>query len=157
MIDDRVMPVVKASIRSIRHEERNLKYHFTIFRLILHPMGQMRSHIISKLLALVTGVVFLNMGFLLFELRVMDLQYSEQEMKEIISLVSLVGFEEEKDGSSSSAGETLSEQIVDLHITTHPAQDVAFILILNSLYASDGHLLFEAPKPEIATPPPKVS
>jgi hypothetical protein len=121
-------------------------------------MDQMRSHIISKILALVTGLIFLNMGFFLFELRVMDLQYSEQEMKEIISLVSLVGFEEEKDGSSSSSsGETLSEQIVDLHITTHPAQDVAFILLLNSLYASDGHLLFESPQTEIVTPPPKVS
>jgi hypothetical protein len=143
---------------SIRHEEKNLKHHFTIFRLFLRPMGQMRSHIISKILALVTGLVFLNMGFFLFELRVMDLQYSEQEMKELIGLVSLVGFEEEKDGSSSSSsGETLSEQIVDLHISTHPAQDVAYILLLNSLYSSDGHLLFESPRPEIITPPPKVS
>lgn len=112
----------------------------------------MRTHQAMKILALFMGVMFLNMSFFLFELRVMDLQYTEAEMEEIISLVSTMGFEEEKDSTSGSSG---SEEIPDLHLTIHPPQSAGFFLLENELYALLTHLHVESTKGDIATPPPK--
>jgi hypothetical protein len=120
-------------------------------------MDQRRSNSFLKILALVTGVIFLNMGFFVFELKVLDLKYSDQEVMEIISLVSTTGFEEEKDGASGSSTSSFGEEIVDLHITTHPSQTAAYFLLSSGSYNTGNSLFFDSCNTDIATPPPKLA
>jgi hypothetical protein len=64
-------------------------------------MKVLRQHYLTKILTILTGVVFLNMGFFMAEISL--LKIDNQEMIENIArLISNGGFEEERDGETSS-------------------------------------------------------
>jgi hypothetical protein len=121
-------------------------------------MKEVRTNILSKLLAILTGIIFLNMSFFLTELRVLELDVANHDLVvNIVKMISGVGFEEEKDcmGESSESGSF--EQIVDLHITVQSESLSGYYLISNNLYLFSQSHLFKSAVHEIATPPPKIS
>ena len=62
-------------------------------------MNCFRTHYLSKITALITGVVFLNMSFFLAEVSM--LKYDQADLIEnIANLIFNSGFEEERDGQS---------------------------------------------------------
>lgn len=108
-------------------------------------------------MALITGIVFLNMSFFLTEVRYLGLHLTHTKMVEnIVKALAGVGFEEEKDsmGEGSAAG---GEQIVDLHMTIHPTSCIDSFSNSLKLYGCRHNLAFSSSKPDVITPPPKVS
>ena len=70
-------------------------------------MNTIRTHALTKVLTLITGIVFLNMSFFLAEVCV--LKYNKTELVEIAKLILNTGFEEERDGASS---DNLGKEVV---------------------------------------------
>ena len=116
-----------------------------------------RKHITAKFMALITGIIFLNMSFFLTEIRYLGLHLTHTKMVEnVVKALAGVGFEEEKDsmGESSSTG---GEQIVDLHITVHPVSSIDPFSNSSKLYGCRHNLEFSSSKPDVITPPPKIA
>jgi hypothetical protein len=108
---------------------------------------------LTKVLTLITGVVFLNMSFFLAEVSL--LKYNKKELIEIAKLVLNTGFEEERDGESSGADHMGKE--VDLAVLH--AQFLHRSLYLKSIatnrtlvdhYLHANHSLIFFPPPDIA-------
>ena len=120
-------------------------------------MLKFRKHITARFLALVTGIIFLNMSFFLTEVRYLGLHLTHTKMVEnIVKALAGVGFEEEKDsmGESSNIG---GEQIADLHISILPTAGIDPFTTTSKLYGCHHSLEFTSAKPDVLTPPPKVS
>lgn len=118
-------------------------------------MKAVRSLFVSKLIAILTGIVFLNMSFFLTEIRILNLHVTHYKLVEsAIKMLSGAGFEEEKDsfGGSSEAGHQ-----VDLHIVVHPESVYTSTLLSADLHRTDLSGLLSAAASETATPPPKHS
>ena len=71
-------------------------------------MNQFRKHFLSKVIALITGVIFLNMGFFLAEVSMLKLT-NQELVQNIAKLISSSGFEEERDGESSEKDSAAKE------------------------------------------------
>ncbi len=120
-------------------------------------MEKFRKHISAKLMALMTGIIFLNMSFFLTEIRYLGLHISHAKMVEnVVKALAGVGFEEEKD-SMSESGTSESGHIVDLHIIIHPDSANESFQNASKLFASRNNLDVARSEVEIVTPPPKVS
>lgn len=118
-------------------------------------MKAVRSLFVSKLIAIVTGVIFLNMSFFLTEIRILDLHVTHYKLVEnVIKMLSGTGFEEEKDSFGESS-ETAGEQVVDLHIVIHPESVYATTLLSADLHTTELGGFLSAAISETATPPPK--
>jgi hypothetical protein len=120
-------------------------------------MLKFRKHITAKFMALLTGIIFLNMSFFLTEIRYLGLHLTHTKMVEnVIKALAGVGFEEEKDSMAEASGEG-GEQIVDLHMTVHPVSCIDSFSPSSKLYGSRHKLDFSSSKPDVITPPPKIS
>jgi hypothetical protein len=118
-------------------------------------MKTVRSAFLSKVIALITGIVFLNMSFFLSEIRILKLDVTHYKLVEnIVKMFSSTGFEEEKDSLGESAP---GQQVVDLHMIVHPESFYSTILLTSDLHAADQARLFSVSARETATPPPKES
>ncbi len=122
------------------------------------PMGKIRSSFVSRIIAVVTGLIFLNMSFFLSEIRLLKLDVSNSTLVEnIVKMISGVGFEEEKDSMSESGETSGGETIIDFHLPHE------------SLLPSNGYLIFHnrssgqlaqfvsTSYTDIATPPPRIA
>jgi hypothetical protein len=120
-------------------------------------MLNIRKHIAAKFLALLTGIIFLNMSFFLTEIRYLGLHLSHAKMIEnVVKALAGCGFEEEKD-SMAESGSAAGEDIVDLHINVHPVACIDPFKMTAKLYGCQHNLEVASSKAEINTPPPKVS
>jgi hypothetical protein len=120
-------------------------------------MLSFRKHIAAKFMAMLTGVIFLNMSFFLAEIRLLELHLSHAPMVEnVVKAMAGVGFEEEKDSMGESS-ESESGHAVDLHILVHPVSLAGSIETNFRLYGCDHNLKVASSKAEITTPPPKIS
>ncbi|HEY0655700.1 MAG TPA: hypothetical protein VGD65_21345 [Chryseosolibacter sp.] len=120
-------------------------------------MLSFRKCIAARFLAVLTGIIFLNMSFFLTEIRYLGLHVSHAEMVEnVVKALAGVGFEEEKD-SMAESGSAEGEQIVDLHITIHPISCIDAFTATANLYGCRHNLEVASSKAEVTTPPPKVS
>jgi hypothetical protein len=123
----------------------------------LHRMLSFRKYIATRFLALLTGVIFLNMSFFLTEIRMLELDLSHARMVEnVVKALAGVGFEEEKDAMGESS-ESECGHAVDLHIIIHPVSFLNSIESNTRLYGCDHNLKVASSKAEITTPPPKFS
>ena len=116
-----------------------------------------RKHIAARFVALMTGIIFLNMSFFLTEVRFLGLHISHTKMVEnVIKALAGAGFEEEKDAMAEAEnGE--GEPIFDLHITIHPIACIDSFSTTVNLYGRYYNLEVASSKAEITTPPPKIS
>jgi hypothetical protein len=114
-------------------------------------MNRFRTHYLSKITALVTGVIFLNMSFFLAEVSM--LKYNKKELIEnIAKLLFNSGLEEERDGESSGADTTAKEvtlllQQVQIHHTSSFLVSVSVnrTLIDHYLHANYSLSFFQPP------------
>jgi hypothetical protein len=117
-------------------------------------MKAVRSLFVSKLVAIVTGMIFLNMSFFLTEIRILNLHVTNYKLVEnVIKMLSGTGFEEEKDSFGESS-ET-AQQVVDLHMVIHPESVYSTTLLSADLHATELCGLLSAAISETATPPPR--
>lgn len=121
-------------------------------------MKKVRSLFVSKVVAIITGVVFLNMSFFLTEIRILNLHVTNYKLVEnVVKMLSGVGFEEEKDSFGESSESAAGQQVVDLHMVVHPESVDSTTLLSGDLHTADQSRLFSASARETATPPPKRS
>ena len=85
-------------------------------------MPVFRNKYLRTLLTLMTGIIFLNMGFFLLEVRLLDLHKNRQLMENISRMVAGAAFEEERDAGSSSAGFAEEEYVAGHHAHNHQAK-----------------------------------
>jgi hypothetical protein len=119
-------------------------------------MKKVRTSFLSKVVAVVTGIFFLNMSFFLTEIRMLNLHVTNYKLVEnVIKLLSSTGFEEEKDSFGESSESAPGEQIVDLHMIVHPESVYSVTLLSGDLHTVDQSCLLNSTARETATPPPK--
>jgi hypothetical protein len=123
----------------------------------LQSVLSFRKHIAARFVALLTGIIFLNMSFFLTEIRFLGLHISHTKMVEnVIKALAGVGFEEEKDSmAEAETGE--GEPIFDLHMTIHAIACIDSFSTTANLYGRHYNLEVASSMAEITTPPPKVS
>lgn len=120
-------------------------------------MLNFRKLIAARFMALLTGIIFLNMSFFLTEIRFLGLHLSHAKMIEnVVKALAGCGFEEEKDAMTES-GSAEGEQTVDLHIAIHPVSCIDSFKMTANLYGCQHNLEVASSKAEINTPPPKAS
>lgn len=114
-----------------------------------------RNSIFGRLLALVLGLIFFNLSFLMLEAKLMGLETKNKQLYEsMVRFVSNGGCEEEKDTSSESTKDfSESEAKISPYITLSQASNKQ--LIINDLYLQRSSRLAQSIYLEIHTPPPK--
>lgn len=117
-------------------------------------MLEIRNHCLTKILAILMGIAFLNMGFFLSEVKMLDLDHSPM-VENIAKLVSTMGCEEEKDGLESPS--TDSSASFDFCVTSHSHGSDPSFLIADNIHDSRQFTLFDAITGEIPTPPPWIA
>ena len=80
-----------------------------------------RKRLIRHVLTFLTGLIFLNMGFFLFEVRLLGLHEDRQLMENISRMLAGAAFEEERDCSSLSVNVIEEEYLAGHHSGNHPA------------------------------------
>jgi hypothetical protein len=78
------------------------------------PMKIFRNTIVRNILALFTGIIFLNMSFFLYEVTVLGLGKNKQMAANIAKLLSTSASEEERDAFAGGADEDAKVKEVDL-------------------------------------------
>lgn len=120
-------------------------------------MLNFRKHTAAKLMALMTGIIFLNMSFFLTEIKFLGLHLSHAKMVEnVVKALAGVGFEEEKDSMGESSSPEGS-QAVDLHMNVYPIGSDDSFQHTSELYSSRHNIDIAGSEAEILTPPPKFS
>ena len=116
-------------------------------------MRFLRSHSITRLFCLITGIIFLNMGFFLSEVCMLDLK-EKQMIENVCNLIIAGGVEEEKDGHS--AGCDLPENVFPpfSHDSLFPGSSLYLIAekkytFMDDFYPHANHSLSFSPPPEV--------
>jgi hypothetical protein len=113
-----------------------------------------RDHFFGRLLGIVTGIVFLNLSFILTEVNFFELKQKNSKLYEIIvKVVSGVGAEEEKDATGEK--EASSEKEVNVFCLNQTLLSTDFYLITSGLHVTELNLKLLSGNSEIQTPPPK--
>jgi hypothetical protein len=121
-------------------------------------MAMFRNHILlTRLMALVTGLMFLNMSFFLIEVRVLDLKFANEKLTENISkLLSGTGCEEEPDMNGDSK-EDLSGTEVDIFCNSFSFIDKNTSIQLKAALAEGDKKNLRPGPDDRTTPPPERS
>jgi hypothetical protein len=77
-------------------------------------MNSFRKNNFSKVVALVTGLLFLNMSFLLTEIALLKVS-DRQILENVARLISSGGFEEERDGDTQAEKDASIEDFIIPH------------------------------------------
>jgi len=113
-------------------------------------MKSIRNHFLSRIIALIAGLAFLNMSFILAEVTFFDFGKSEVA-KNIVKLLQNTGAEEERDGESSSessAKESLAAQQVQIHSISSFVISIQLNRNLVNHYRHANHSLNFSPPPD---------
>ena len=114
-------------------------------------MNSFRRNYLSRAFSLITGVLFLNMSFFLAEVSLLEIT-DHQIIENIARLISIGGFEEERDGETS--GKDKSAKEVDLlvnHAQIH--QRLLFLITTKTNFTLDD-LYPHANYSQTFSPPP---
>jgi len=105
------------------------------FKLSLIMVKLFRNRLVRRLTTILTGLVFLNMSFLMIELAALDLGKHDKEMfRDLVTMLARVS-EEEKGGQSTAPDSNLAKE-VDLYMSHHTSVlSAGFTLITTSLFA----------------------
>ena len=116
----------------------------------------LRNRRLQRMMTLFTGILFLNMSFFLFEVKILELDKDQRMIENIAKLIAGAASEEEKDVfGSTSEKDNLAASSLDLFLDASHCPE--FFLI--PLSKSTGIHFDEKPivqYTEIASPPPKV-
>lgn len=113
-----------------------------------------RHHFVRSWVSLVTGLVFLNLSFILTEIQISGLQEQNQALYESLAiLVSSSGFEEESDPSSEGSGHSIDD--VKLFYRNYTCFITDYCLISSGLYGTTSSIRLLSGTSSIQLPPPK--
>jgi len=114
-----------------------------------------RNTYVRNVMALFTGLIFLNMSFFLAEVSALKLTLDKKMVENIAKLISSSAAEEEKDAFGGHADEDCSAKEVDL-IFNYDAHtfNSHILLIKSNRYIHDQQLLLPGSY-EIFSPPPE--
>lgn len=116
-------------------------------------MRRFRNRFLRSVLTLITGLIFLNMGFFLIEVRMLGLYNDRQTMDNFSKMLAGAAFEEERDSSGLSTNVVAGEYLAGHHCSHHSAN--LFIIAERSSglphggTCSHGHYKRFNPPPEI--------
>lgn len=114
----------------------------------------MRNSILTRSLSILTGIMFLNLSFILTEVKSLELEKNNRTLFEsLIRLVSGVGIEEEKDVSGETTNEVKSD--INFHIL-HDQRLVKDILSKRNRLGNYTFSRLLTSHKEIFSPPPEV-
>jgi hypothetical protein len=119
-------------------------------------MKSLRHHVISKIFAAVTGLLFLNMSFFLTEIRILNLDLTKNQLINIVKMISGIGFEEEKDSMADSNELSTGDDFPDLFIVNNDPSFLNYIDLNTKLDYFCFVAFFESTHREIITPPPQL-
>lgn len=119
-------------------------------------MLMFKSNYIKNVMTLLTGLIFLNMSFFLFEVSALKLHQDKKLLMNIAKLISASSAEEEKGSVGGSADEDFSAKEVDLFVsyTIHAIGDDILSLNTKRCVLNVGMPLLGSY--EIYSPPPEV-
>ena len=107
------------------------------------------------MLAIFTGIIFLNMGFFLLEVKLLDLHNDRQLMENISRMIAGSAVEEERDCSTSSPGFGFGEEEYLLGHHSNHYSGCYFLIaehashLFNDGTGEQGYLKRFCPPPEI--------
>jgi hypothetical protein len=84
-------------------------------------MQGLRKKLIRSFLTFITGILFLNMGFFLFEVRLLGLHNDPLIMANVSKMIAGAAFEEERDSSSQNTNLAEEEYIAGHNPSDHHA------------------------------------
>lgn len=112
-----------------------------------------RKSILTKPLAILTGIIFLNLSFIMAEVNVFELEKNNHALYDIlVSLISVSG-EEEKDASGENSNELIKEFSPYLHINSKVTLPNTIAEFSNSHFYSS--IIWQNALREIYSPPPE--
>lgn len=98
-------------------------------------MPVFRTQWLKTFLTFLTGVIFLNMGFFLLEVKVLGLDQDKQLMENISRMVAGAALEEERDYTPQSSGFAEEEYLAGHHSGDHAAS--LFLISENASHLFD--------------------
>ena len=117
-------------------------------------MNQFREHFLSKLLALATTLIFLNMSFFLAEVTLLELEKDGRFGKIITLILSGSCFEEERETGGDTSEEETSAKKIEVVFQDHRYAFDPYILLSSTKWITD-HSLPLGGVYETFTPPPE--
>lgn len=118
-------------------------------------MSLLRTHIFSKVLTFVTAIAFLNMGFFLAEVKLLELDLNKDMVENIAELILTVGMEEERDVADQHPDET-GKTLDDFFVSPFHAND-SMLYVLSHLRKWNGGIgAISDQSPDQVTPPPEA-
>jgi hypothetical protein len=118
-------------------------------------MQLFREKCLRWILTLFTGIIFLNMGFFLLEVRMLDLHKDRQLMENISKMLAGAAFEEERDAGTNSTSVNIAEEEYTLGHQTSDHSGSYFLIaekishLLNDGTTGHGYLKQFCPPPEV--------
>ena len=116
-------------------------------------MNAFRIKYVMNTLSLFTGVIFLNMSFILAEISALKVD-RDKEMARNLSILVASSAAEEEPGGSSDEDSTVSEMDLIFNCAPHPVCVTVFNHGIKYGVWSDGHPRLA--EYEISTPPPEA-
>jgi hypothetical protein len=112
-----------------------------------------RKSCLRWILTVFTAVIFLNMGFFLFEVKLLELHKDRQLMQNISKMMAGAAFEEERDCSTSSGPNLAEEEYLLGHHSKNYSGSYFLIadhasILLNDGTSEYGYLKKFCPPPE---------
>lgn len=117
-------------------------------------MNAFRQNFFSKLLTVVTALIFLNMSFFLVEVSLLDLEKDGRFSKIIALVLSGTCFEEEKETGGDTSEEEGSAKKIEVVFQDHCHAFDAYTLLASAKWIAD-HSLMLGGVYETFTPPPE--
>lgn len=116
-------------------------------------MRRFREHVAGKILTVITTLMFLNLSFLLAEVRLLGIDKDTRFSRIISLIVSGSCFEEEKEAGGDTSEDDSSKKI-DLALHHHHQSSDAYSLLSKAMGASHNAMLLWRTF-ETFTPPPE--
>ena len=114
-----------------------------------------RQRIIERIIAILTGLVFLNMSFFMVEVSALQLLKNKQMIENVIKLMAGAASEEEKDIFGGSENDTKDDRQIDFTYEQILSQDFSSLPFPISQRTCDGAKPISG-NPEIINPPPEA-
>jgi hypothetical protein len=118
-------------------------------------MQLFREKCLRLILTFFTGIIFLNMGFFLIEVRILGLHADQQFMENISKMLAGAAFEEERDSSTGTSSVNFAEEEYTLqHERTNRSGSYFLIAekvshLSNEGTGEHGYLKRFSPPPEV--------
>lgn len=115
---------------------------------------KVRNSILLKVFSIFTGLLFLNLSFMLTELKLLGLDQKNSALyKNLVQLISLSGFEEESDSTPGTSTESQPDTHLFFQFVTIPLSGNSRLISIKANQKNDFMVMTRYR--EIYSPPPE--